>query len=39
MQEGRYAEPEPLSPPPIPADNPQSPGKVEQGKLLFFDPR
>jgi cytochrome c peroxidase len=25
--------------PPIPADNPQSPAKVELGKELFFDPR
>ena len=29
----------PLGPPPIPADNPQTPAKVELGKLLFFDPR
>jgi len=28
-----------LGPPPIPADNPQSPEKVELGKLLFFDTR
>lgn len=28
-----------LGPPPIPADNPQTPAKVELGKLLFFDPR
>ena len=38
-QEGRYPGLEPLGPPPIPADNPQSPEKVELGKLLFFDPR
>lgn len=25
--------------PPIPADNPMSPAKVELGKILFFDPR
>ena len=29
----------PLGPPPAPADNPQTPAKVELGKLLFFDPR
>ncbi len=29
----------PLGPPPVPADNPQTPAKVELGKLLFFDPR
>ena len=28
----------PLGPPPIPADNPGTPEKVELGKLLFFDP-
>ena len=28
----------PLGPPPIPADNPSTPEKVELGKLLFFDP-
>ncbi len=28
----------PLGPPPIPADNPMSPEKVELGKMLFFDP-
>jgi cytochrome c peroxidase len=28
-----------LGPVPVPADNPQSPGKVALGKLLFFDPR
>ena len=38
-QEGRYPGLEPLGPPPIPADNPQSPEKVELGMLLFFDPR
>jgi cytochrome c peroxidase len=25
--------------PPIPKDNPQSPAKIELGKMLFFDPR
>ena len=30
---------EPLGPPPVPADNPQTPEKVELGKMLFFDPR
>lgn len=29
----------PLSPVPIPTDNPMSTAKVELGKLLFFDPR
>jgi len=29
----------PLPPPPIPADNPQNPAKIELGKLLFFDAR
>lgn len=29
----------PLGPPPIPADNMQSPEKIELGKILFFDPR
>ena len=29
----------PLGEPPIPADNPQTPAKIELGKLLFFDPR
>jgi cytochrome c peroxidase len=28
-----------LGPPPIPPDNPQTPEKVELGKLLFFDTR
>ena len=28
-----------LGPPPVPADNPQTPEKVELGKMLFFDPR
>ncbi|MFQ5763786.1 MAG: cytochrome-c peroxidase [Rhodospirillales bacterium] len=28
-----------LGPPPIPPDNPQTPEKVELGKMLFFDPR
>ena len=28
----------PLGPPPIPADNPMTPEKVELGKMLFFDP-
>jgi cytochrome c peroxidase len=31
-------EPLPLQPP-IPADNPQTPEKIELGKTLFFDPR
>ncbi len=38
-QDGRYAGLEPLGPPPIPLDNPQTPEKVELGKLLFFDSR
>ena len=29
----------PLGPPPIPADNPQTPEKIELGRLLFFDSR
>lgn len=29
----------PLPPVPVPRDNPMSPGKVELGKLLFFDTR
>lgn len=28
----------PLGPPPVPADNPMTPEKVELGKKLFFDP-
>jgi cytochrome c peroxidase len=28
-----------LGPPPIPADNPQTPEKIELGRLLFFDTR
>lgn len=28
-----------LGPPPVPADNPQTPEKIELGKMLFFDPR
>jgi len=28
-----------LGPPPVPGDNPQTPGKIELGKLLFFDSR
>ncbi len=28
-----------LGPPPVPPDNPQSPAKIELGKLLFFDTR
>ncbi len=28
-----------LKPPPIPADNPLTPEKVELGKQLYFDPR
>ncbi|MEP2030511.1 MAG: cytochrome c peroxidase [Paracoccaceae bacterium] len=27
-----------LGPPPIPADNPMSPEKIELGKMLYFDP-
>lgn len=27
-----------LGPPPIPADNPMTPEKIELGKMLFFDP-
>ena len=34
----RPAELAPLGPPPIPADNPNTPEKVELGKMLFFDP-
>lgn len=29
----------PLPPVPVPADNPQTPEKIELGRLLFFDPR
>ncbi len=29
---------EPLGPPPIPADNPMTPEKIELGKKLYFDP-
>lgn len=29
----------PLPPVPVPEDNPQTPDKVELGKLLYFDPR
>ena len=29
----------PLPPVPVPADNPMTPGKIELGKLLFFDDR
>jgi cytochrome c peroxidase len=29
----------PLPPVPIPASNPQTPAKIELGKMLFFDPR
>ena len=29
----------PLGPPPIPADNPMTPAKIELGKMLFFDTR
>ncbi len=29
----------PLGDPPVPADNPQTPEKIELGKKLFFDPR
>ena len=28
-----------LGPPPVPADNPQTPEKIELGRLLFFDTR
>ncbi|NRB18878.1 MAG: cytochrome-c peroxidase [Rhodobacteraceae bacterium] len=28
----------PLGPPPIPADNPQTPAKIALGEMLFFDP-
>ena len=28
-----------LGPPPVPADNPPTPGKIALGKMLFFDPR
>ena len=28
-----------LGPPPVPPDNPQTPAKIELGKLLFFDTR
>ncbi|CTQ52170.1 Cytochrome c551 peroxidase precursor [Roseibium album] len=35
----RPSELAPLGDPPIPADNPQTPEKIELGKLLFFDPR
>ncbi|NNE88066.1 MAG: c-type cytochrome [Silicimonas sp.] len=34
----RPAELAALEPPPIPADNPQTPEKVALGKLLYFDP-
>lgn len=30
---------EPLGPPPVPAGNPQTPGKIELGRKLFFDRR
>lgn len=35
----RPADLAPLGDPPIPADNPQTPEKIELGKMLFFDPR
>lgn len=35
----RPSELAPLGDPPIPADNPQTPEKIELGKMLFFDPR
>ena len=38
-EEARHPELSPLGPVPVPADNPQSPEKVELGKLLFFDGR
>jgi cytochrome c peroxidase len=36
---GGFAPLGPLPPPPIPADNPMSPEKVELGKMLFWDSR
>lgn len=39
MAADRPAELAPLGDPPIPADNPQTPEKVELGKMLFFEPR
>ncbi|WP_299483721.1 cytochrome c peroxidase [uncultured Roseibium sp.] len=35
----RPSELAPLGDPSIPADNPQTPEKIELGKMLFFDPR
>ena len=35
----RPAQLAPLGPPPIPADNPQTPEKIDLGRLLFFDSR
>ncbi|MEQ8778771.1 MAG: cytochrome c peroxidase [Roseibium album] len=35
----RPADLAPLGEPPIPTDNPQTPEKIELGKMLFFDPR
>lgn len=35
----RPADLAPLGDPPIPTDNPQTPEKIELGKMLFFDPR
>ncbi|MEM8659112.1 MAG: cytochrome-c peroxidase, partial [Pseudomonadota bacterium] len=37
-QADRPTELAPLGPPPIPADNPQTPEKVALGEKLFFDP-
>jgi cytochrome c peroxidase len=38
---GQKADPPlgPLPPVPVPADDPQTPAKIELGKLLYFDPR
>jgi cytochrome c peroxidase len=35
----RWALPAGVLPPPVPADNPMSPAKVELGRRLFYDPR
>jgi cytochrome c peroxidase len=37
-QSDRPAALAPLGPPPIPADNPMTPAKIELGKKLYFDP-
>ncbi len=39
MPDQRHASLQPLGPPPVPADNAQTPEKVALGKLLFFDAR